>query len=400
MNLVNGATYRFLNRNAEGDTGTNGKGRSLNVYGTQPTSLANVCLYTSDDNDICQQWVYVEEANGEKYLKCKGNMNLALDLYTGSSSIGGVKDFNAHVFAPSETSRIDVGSAGDGYIYIRLTYDQYRNKYLTANAGVNGTNSGKSFNSNGNVYFTDLNEGDPLPAWKPILLAAPPDPKPPVGPEPEPGDGQVLIYPVNKALYTCGYKVAAYGVFNIGAHYGHDIVDANASYTGEIIANNIFASGSGLIYRSGEDENVGFFACIVYPNVLVYENGSRVKKDLTVRYWHMEAMAIPEVTDYNSPVSISRGDVIGTMGKRGVANGVHLHVECDTDTTPKYTFWTPTHFKKPIILQNGTDTTINPGFVFQIGANQEVRIKKSEVGTWLYDDDYKHIGSYTILENS
>ena len=135
MNLVNGATYRFLNRNAEGDTGTNGKGRSLNVYGTQPTSLANVCLYTSDDNDICQQWVYVEEANGEKYLKCKGNMNLALDLYTGSSSIGGVKDFNAHVFAPSETSRIDVGSAGDGYIYIRLTYDQYRNKYLKAKIG-------------------------------------------------------------------------------------------------------------------------------------------------------------------------------------------------------------------------------------------------------------------------
>ena len=128
-----------------------------------------------------------------------------------------------------------------------------------------------------------------MPAWKPILLAAPPNPKPPVGPEPEPGDGQVLIYPVNKTLYTCGYKVAAYGVFNIGTHYGHDIVDANASYTGEIIANNIFASGSGLIYRSGEDENVGFFACIVYPNVLVYENGSRVKKDLTVRYWHMEA---------------------------------------------------------------------------------------------------------------
>lgn len=400
MNLVNGATYRFLNRNAEGDTGTNGKGRSLNVYGTQPTSLANVCLYTSDDNDICQQWVYMEEANGEKYLKCKGNMNLALDLYTGSSSIGGVKDFNAHVFAPSETSRIDVGSAGDGYIYIRLTYDQYRNKYLTANAGVNGTNSGKSFNSNGNIYFTDLNEGDPLPAWKPILLAAPPDPKPPVGPEPEPSDGQVLIYPVNKALYTCGYKVTAYGVYNIGAHYGHDIVDANASYTGEIIDNNIIASGSGLIYRSGWDKNVGFFACIVYPNALVYENGSRIKKDLTVRYWHMKAMAIPEVTDYNSPVSISRGDIIGTMGREGVADGVHLHVECDTDTTPKYTFWTPTHFKDPKILQNGTDTTINPGFVFQIGANQKVIIKKSKVGTWLYDDDYKHIGDYTFVNDT
>ena len=111
-------------------------------------------------------------------------------------------------------------------------------------------------------------------------------------------------------------------------------------------------------------------------------------------------MAVPEVTDCNSPVSIFRGDVIGTMGSEGVADGVHLHVECDTDTTPKYTFWTPTHFKDPKILQNGTDPTINPGFVFQIGANQKVIIKKSKVGTWLYDDDYKHIGDYTFVNDT
>lgn len=186
MILENGATYRFLSREAENDAGTNGKGRSLNVYGTQPTSLANVCLYTSDDNDICQQWVYVEE-NREKYLKCKGNTDLALDLYTGASSVVGVRNCNAHAFEPSKTSCIEVEDAGGGYIYIRLSDFDHRNKYLAANAGANGTNSGKSFNGNGNVYFIEFNEGDPMPAWKPILLAAPPDPKPPVGPEP--GDG-------------------------------------------------------------------------------------------------------------------------------------------------------------------------------------------------------------------
>lgn len=31
MILENGATYRFLSREAENDAGTNGKGRSLNV---------------------------------------------------------------------------------------------------------------------------------------------------------------------------------------------------------------------------------------------------------------------------------------------------------------------------------------------------------------------------------
>ena len=182
MILENGATYRFLSREAESDAGTNGKGRSLNVYGTQPTSLANVCLYTSDDSDICQQWVYEEDSEGHKYLKCKGNMDLALDLYTGSSSVVGVRNCNAHAFAPSKTSRIEVEDAGGGDVYIRLSDIEYRNKYLAANAGANGTNSGKSFNSNGNVYFIEFNEGDPMPAWKPIRLDAT-EPEHPVDPD-------------------------------------------------------------------------------------------------------------------------------------------------------------------------------------------------------------------------
>ena len=45
--LIDGATYRFENR-ADGN-------RSLNVYGTSPAILSNVCLWGSDDDDICQQ---------------------------------------------------------------------------------------------------------------------------------------------------------------------------------------------------------------------------------------------------------------------------------------------------------------------------------------------------------
>ena len=96
MNFKNNATYRFICR-AD-------KNRSLNVYGDSgsvPSAQTNVCLYTSGANDTCQQWIY-KESGGNKYFVCKKNPNLALDMYTGSTS--GQTNVNAHVYAPSNTS--------------------------------------------------------------------------------------------------------------------------------------------------------------------------------------------------------------------------------------------------------------------------------------------------------
>lgn len=341
----NGATYRFLSREAENDAGTNGKGRSLNAYGTQPTSLANVCLYTSDDNDICQQWVYVEE-NRKKYLKCKGNTDLALDLYTGASSVVGVRNCNAHVFAPSETSRIDVGSAGDGYIYIRLTYDQYRNKYLTANAGVNGTNSGKSFNSNGNVYFTDLNEGDPLPAWKPILLAAPPNPKPPVGPEPT---EEVTVTNMPTNVYTddtekfhpkSGMRNGTWSA-NGGAdieqkmrNYYYTVYKTYPVSNSQYLYNFYGAKVSGTKkYHLGVDICHGQGSPIysAHSGKVIYirpENGQVAIYDgrYTYHYLHMTNIKV------NLNDTVVAGETnIGLEGKEGWANGFHVHLEIYKD---------------------------------------------------------------------
>ncbi|MFR3484845.1 MAG: hypothetical protein ACLTXL_15915, partial [Clostridia bacterium] len=157
----------------------------------------------------------------------------------------------------------------------------------------------------------------------------------------------------------------------------------------------IIASGLGKIYRSGWDRNVGYFAWIVYPDALIMENGRRTKKDVAVRYWHMKSLDIPTVTDTTNPVEISKNEVIGTMGQEGkVANGIHLHVECDTDVTPEYTYWTPTHFASPHIFQNGTDTTTSPGAVFQVGSNQRVGINSEYLGSWVLEDDYQYIGKY------
>ena len=391
MALVNGATYRFQNR-ADPN-------RSLNVYGNSPAYLANVCLYTNNSNDICQQWVY-REVGSHAYLECKGDPDLVLDLYTGSDSVAYENNYNAHVYNDvTSTCYIEILDASDDDPdYIQIKLEDYTNKYLTANQGSNGTAAGRGVNSNGNVYFYNGGLTDLSQDWKPIRLdgGSTPDPEP----DPDPSDGQELIFPVNNARINVGYKVPIYltspSTAGLGEHYGSDYLDVDS--LGEVAdSSNIIASGEGLIYQSGLDDNVGYFACIVYPDALVIENGNRVKKDITVRYWHMDSLAIPEVDDYEHPEEIHKNEPIGTMGMRGVATGVHLHVECDTDTTPMYTFWTPTHFINPDIIKNGTDSTINPGRVFQVGAGQNVGILSGDVGSWVLDEDYRYIGEYDLV---
>lgn len=376
--LKDGATYRFENR-ADGN-------RSLNVYGTSPVSLANVCLWGSSSDDICQQWVYEASANGNRgYLRCKGASGLYLDVYTGSGAAN-VVGYNAHVYAISNTAYLEIEEIAGGYIRIK---SMYNGRYLTANQGSGGTSGGKDVNAAGNVYFYDGGLTDRSQDWLPVRMDA--DPTPDL--KPEPSDGQNLIFPVNNARITAGYKVSKYETLGYGRHYGTDYVDAD--HIGEIGNRNIIASGLGKIYRSGWDRNVGYFACIVYPDALIMENGRRTKKDVAVRYWHMKSLDIPTVTDTTNPVEISKNEVIGTMGQEGkVANGIHLHVECDTDVTPEYTYWTPTHFASPHIFQNGTDTTISPGAVFQVGSNQRVGINSEYLGSWVLEDDYQYIGKY------
>ncbi|HAB00724.1 MAG TPA: hypothetical protein DCE08_04465 [Ruminococcaceae bacterium] len=159
MSIDNGVTYRLECR-AD-------RNRSLNVYGTTPTSLANVCLYNSANNDICQQWVFVESGGNNKgYLKCKGNPQLMLDIYTGTSNptISGV---NAQVYAQSETAYFEIEDSSNGYIKIKSLYN---GRYLTANQGKNGTSGGKGVNSGGNVYFYNGGLTDNSQDWLPIKL--------------------------------------------------------------------------------------------------------------------------------------------------------------------------------------------------------------------------------------
>ena len=185
-NLKVGNTYRFENK---ADT----RGRSMNVYspnaGTAP-SLSNVCLWTPSNTDTEQQWV-LKEYSGKYYLTPKSNGGVALDIYTGSAS--GQKNINAHLYARSSTSYIQIASAGSGYITMKSTSN---GKYLTANQNNNGTSSGRTANSTGNVYwYGKLTDGSQ--EWLPVLIGgSDPDPEPPV-----PG-GNLMIYPCKTMKIT------------------------------------------------------------------------------------------------------------------------------------------------------------------------------------------------------
>ena len=148
--LKDGATYRFENRAAENEV--DGKGRSLNVYGNSPSILENVCLWTSDDDDICQQWVYEASATEDRgCLRCKGASNLYLDVYTGSGA-STVVGYNAHVYTISNTAYLEVEEISGGYVRIK---SMYNGRYLTANQGSDGSSTGKDVNAAGNVTSTE-----------------------------------------------------------------------------------------------------------------------------------------------------------------------------------------------------------------------------------------------------
>ena len=313
MALVNGATYRFQNR-ADPN-------RSLNVYGNSPAYLANVCLYTNNSNDICQQWVY-REVGSHAYLECKGDPDLVLDLYTGSDSVAYENNYNAHVYNDvTSTCYIEILDASDDDPdYIQIKLEDYTNKYLTANQGSNGTAAGRGVNSNGNVYFYNGGLTDLSQDWKPIRLdgGSTPDPDP----DPEPGeyDKNYLVYPTDTMNITQSYN----GSYN---HY-------------------LYSSGSPVDYPIDEAcEDTGRspfrFPCDQMKVVRLYTAGTNTlwlestspvvmpsgTSKVTIMVMH------PEDSDMNSLYvgqTFNRGETMFYEGMDGNATGNHFHMSVGT----------------------------------------------------------------------
>lgn len=137
-----GNTYMFIN---SADTS-----RTLRVWcdGSYPAgNLSNVCLWERSDSDTTQQWTLVN-SGGHYLLKPVVNSSKALDLYTGS---GDGSNYNAQLYAPSNTSWLSFEPAANYKIHIKL--ESNSSKYLTANQNSSGTRTGIKTNAPGNVYF-------------------------------------------------------------------------------------------------------------------------------------------------------------------------------------------------------------------------------------------------------
>ena len=140
---------------------------------------------------------------------------------------------------------------------------------------------------------------------------------------------QKLILPLNKCKVTAGYKNQLYlNAFKYN-HYGIDYADGQA----------IIASGNGTVIATGYDNVLGN---IIVARYNACELPSGAVKDLIIRYCHLS------VTNVKTGTVLTQGLSMGTTGQTpiGKINGVHLHVEVDTDIN--YPMYTPTISKTVI----------------------------------------------------
>lgn len=368
MAFKNGKTYRFINRCYAGF--------ALNVFGTSAASTGrNVCLYANDPTDIMQDWV-VKERNGGYRLHSAVNQSYVLDCSDGSMK----KSYknNAHLCITSQTTDIDskvLFERKDNNIY--KIYLPGKNLYLTAtNSKVNASTGYPASSIENETALTGGTGGESNVYWAKENTNAtqewivspdvdggtiPPDPEPPV--DPEPGTAQYLALPINNCTITAMYKEdssPAYKHEYKVDHYGLDMYGW---------PNPFYASGNGTVVGVGGEKlkGVGYWAAIRYDNVYSWnmENDNlRVLPSIIVRYYHL--LEKPSLTEGQKVTLETR---IGTYDKTGQwynTMGKHLHVEVDTDI--KNPLYTPTLRGSVGGLYAGNqgegDTTIDPCTVF------------------------------------
>ncbi len=362
LSLENGAIYRLACR---ADNGA----RSLNVYGTTPKSLANVCLYDSDDDDVCQQWIFREE-NGHQMFVCKGNTDLALDLLTDSPSAGtNVNNYNAHVYAPSKTSYLVLEPASDNdpdYISIRLS--GYTNKYLTANQGSNGTSTGKDVNAKGNIYWYKGGLTDFSQDWEPILLKHAAS---------TPTGAQKLRLPINGdnclSASRAPLKSQAYAQKYNQPHYGADLSCGSRT--------PLKGLGNGKVVGRGFNETEGYFIAVRYDSCLPVNGGAA--KNIVVRYFHMDEVSA------GVGASVTTSTVLGYSGNSGewAFKAYHVHIEvCDKTTNATTTPSIP-KTREGGGLYSGEDNCVNPFNWFYTYSGQTKSRYWDSDETWVFPED-------------
>ena len=185
---------------------------------------------------------------------------------------------------------------------------------------------------------------------------------------------QKLLIPFKSQMMLCGYKNTMYKNYWGYPHYG---VDISTIQGGAGSDNTVYGSGNGIVVASGQDNRLGYGVAIFYKDCLNHKTGEVY--DLIARYIHMKT------------VYVKTGDVvtsstkIGVEGKEGTGD-YHLHIEFDRDI--KYPTYSPQVSMQSTFWKKGTDTTVNPSFIFHASADRK-NVDPTYNPEWLNMEDFK-----------
>ena len=327
----------MLNSNSVYTFQNAGSGKMLNLYGSASDGK-NVVQYDADGSDE-QRWKYT----GNKLLTMR-NTNFALDRYRGSGSYN-----NADVWTESSSNDDDQkvfiqvnSNTHTCRIILLSTLDTANQLCLTAYGSGNGTASGKSSTSNGNVFWAAPTYDD-YQNWYYTEEGSSSEPTSTMPKK------QYLVSPFCCTAMTADFDTdcemiaaAKNGIkcngYRFSVHHGIDLI-GSSSLTSVSSTYNIMSSGFGEVVdirQFATDElayskNPGNTVMVKYPNA-AFGNGNSCR-DVYFLYCHLKCNSI----------NVSVGDIVtpntmiameGATGK-GAQDGRHLHLEAFSEAISK-----------------------------------------------------------------
>jgi murein DD-endopeptidase MepM/ murein hydrolase activator NlpD len=184
---------------------------------------------------------------------------------------------------------------------------------------------------------------------------------------------QKLIMPFKKCMMLCGYKNAEYQKYWKYPHYGVDISTIQGKAGTD---HTIYSSGNGTVLAVDRDNSLGYGIAILYEDCYNHHTGENYS--VIARYMHMNEVFV------SKGQKLATGEKIAIEGKEGTGD-YHLHLEFDVDT--KYPTYSPQVSSGHSFWKKGTDSTVNPSYLFHIGDNQEV-VKPTYNPAWLNKEDF------------
>lgn len=187
---------------------------------------------------------------------------------------------------------------------------------------------------------------------------------------------QYLILPLKNMILSVPYKSQDYYREYGWAHYGIDCY-SNTD-------NTIYSSGTGIVKIAGTDSCFGNTVIIQYNDV--YNRLTGKPQNFIVRYYHLSSICVSEGQ------AVKAEDKLGVYGATGkYVYGAHLHFEIDVDT--KYYNYAPGISVNGTIIRKGTDSTIDPAHILNVGKNQKITYDNNG---WCNQKDV----DYPILSNN